>query len=260
MLFTQAGDVLVFLNNDVKLSRDWLSHMVLALEEEGSAIVGSKVFLKDLPGSLNHAGGLISYLGTGYDVGFGLRDHTPERKFYTGYVSGAALMIPRQLFRALGGFDESYFLYCEDVDLCWRAWLGGYKVLVQPKATAIHGLQSARSHPGYWMRLFNWHKNGAMNVLKNFETTQMLRGLLLHLVLQGARVISAIRWASPWRIIVILKADVRLLRNLRSIVVKRSLVQSSRKRSDRQLRELGVFMPISKTVISAKSMFLNRET
>lgn len=57
----------------------------------------------------------------------------------TSWASGAAMMIPTALYQALGGFDEeSFFLYCDDVDLSWRVRLAGYKIIFQPSAAAFH--------------------------------------------------------------------------------------------------------------------------
>lgn len=63
------------------------------------------------------------------------------------WVSGACFLARRQAYTSLGGFDESYFMYMEDVDLCWRAWRAGWKVAYEPAATAVHvqGISTARS-------------------------------------------------------------------------------------------------------------------
>jgi GT2 family glycosyltransferase len=67
----------------------------------------------------------------------------------TGWASGACMMIPRRLMRALGGFDsESFFLYCDDVDLSWRVRLAGFRILFQPSAVVFH--DKSLSVTGRW--------------------------------------------------------------------------------------------------------------
>jgi GT2 family glycosyltransferase len=150
--------------------------------------------------------------------------------------------VPRKLFAELNGFDESHFMYCEDVDLCWRAWLAGYVVLLQPAATMIHGFQSEKSTSSYWPRYYNWHKNSTVNAFKNFGPRLLLQGLLLHLVLRVARAIAAIRYGKPLGLITLLRADVWVLLNFRSIMVKRKHVQASRRITDRDLVERGLLV------------------
>ncbi len=58
--------------------------------------------------------------------------------FFTDWVSGGAFLIRKTLFEHLGGFDEEFFLYWEDVDLCRRAREKGFKVLIDPTAKVMH--------------------------------------------------------------------------------------------------------------------------
>lgn len=65
-------------------------------------------------------------------------DHNSIRE--VDWVSGAALFIRREVFDQLGGFDERFFMYCEDTDLCYRAWQAGYKVVYYPGPKIRHAI------------------------------------------------------------------------------------------------------------------------
>jgi GT2 family glycosyltransferase/SAM-dependent methyltransferase len=58
--------------------------------------------------------------------------------FDTPWASGACLTIPRKIYETLGGFDESFFMYCEDVDYSWRARANGFSVKICPRALFFH--------------------------------------------------------------------------------------------------------------------------
>ncbi|MBW4029548.1 MAG: glycosyltransferase [Acidobacteria bacterium] len=60
----------------------------------------------------------------------------------TSWASGACALMRREVFEATGGFDDdAFFLYCDDVDLSWRARLAGFRVIYEPRATCFHDKQ-----------------------------------------------------------------------------------------------------------------------
>jgi GT2 family glycosyltransferase len=72
----------------------------------------------------------------------------PEADIPLLFASGGAMLVERELFLAQGGFDPDYFLYHEDVDLGWRLWMGGHKVLRSSASVVFHrGGHSARTFP-----------------------------------------------------------------------------------------------------------------
>ena len=76
------------------------------------------------------------------------------REIEPDWVGGMFMMFPRQVFERLHGFDERYFLYYEDVDLCGRLQLAGYKVRVCPQAQVVHHAQRS-SHRS--LKYLRWH-------------------------------------------------------------------------------------------------------
>jgi N-acetylglucosaminyl-diphospho-decaprenol L-rhamnosyltransferase len=69
-----------------------------------------------------------------------------ERPFR--WLAGMCLMISSSAFEAVGGFDERYFLYCEDYDLCARLYISGYKLVLDPRSRVIHDAQRGSHRSG----------------------------------------------------------------------------------------------------------------
>jgi GT2 family glycosyltransferase len=74
--------------------------------------------------------------------------------FQTAWASGACLAIPRPVFETLGGFDDAFFMYCEDVDLSWRARAAGFSVQICPRALFLHGVTNRPHSPAVMRMVF----------------------------------------------------------------------------------------------------------
>ncbi|MCQ8278453.1 glycosyltransferase [Acetobacteraceae bacterium KSS8] len=134
------GRYLLFLNNDTEPMPGFLDALVRAIEAVPRAgLVGAKLLFPD--GRLQEAGGIIWQDGTGWNYGRNDDANRPEYATLrdTDYVSGAAMLLRRDLFEALDGFDPVFApAYYEDTDLAFRIRARGLRVLVQPSSLVIH--------------------------------------------------------------------------------------------------------------------------
>ena len=73
-------------------------------------------------------------------------------------ATGAALIIKKDIFKRLGGFDEDFFMLFEEDDLCWRTWILGYTVQLIPKAVVFHKSGALRSKKGNYRNLVPFQK------------------------------------------------------------------------------------------------------
>jgi GT2 family glycosyltransferase len=166
------GELLVFLNPDVLVTPDWLDILVRHMAEQPDAgIICPQTLYPDEVGLGARGLRLVSVPNAA--------DATPESQApslkpqasgvaETGAVPGAALMVRRAAWQALGGFDERYFLYWEDTDLCWRAWLLGWRVLEDLEAYVVH----ERGGSGGGAR---WDAERAKNALRTYLKTMRWR-------------------------------------------------------------------------------------
>lgn len=134
------GQYVYFLNNDTQVTAGWLDELVRTFDEfPGTGLAGSKLVYPD--GTLQEAGGIIWRDGSAWNFG---RNQDPSLPLYNyarevDYCSGASIMVPRELFDDLGGFDEHYLpAYCEDADLALKIRDLGYRVIYQPLSVVVH--------------------------------------------------------------------------------------------------------------------------
>ncbi len=134
------GEYLLFLNNDTQVMPGWMDALLQCFADEPSCgIAGSRLVYPD--GRLQEAGGWVFADGSAWTVGrFEDRNAPPYRyRRETDYVSGASLMIRREQFGAIGGFDERYApAYYEDTDLAFAVRAAGLKVFYEPNSIVVH--------------------------------------------------------------------------------------------------------------------------
>jgi N-acetylglucosaminyl-diphospho-decaprenol L-rhamnosyltransferase len=123
-------------------------------------------------------------------------DVDPDGPMEVDWVSGACFLARRDAFEAVGGFDESYFMYAEDVDLCWRLGRAGYGVSYAPAAAVTHiqGISTDR-HP---YRMILEHHRSLLRFA--FRTSEGWRKLLLPLVAVGAAVRTGLACLARFRV------------------------------------------------------------
>ncbi|WFC68447.1 glycosyltransferase [Achromobacter denitrificans] len=135
------GSYIFLLNNDTEVASGAIEALLDTFERWPTPVgmAGSKLLYPD--GSLQEAGGLVWNDGSAANLG---RMDDPEKHEYTyrrptDYISGAAIMLPRQLWMDLGGFDEHYLpAYCEDSDLAFRVRQAGYEVVYTADSEVVH--------------------------------------------------------------------------------------------------------------------------
>ena len=133
------GEFLVFLNNDTQVQPNWLEALLSCFEDPVVGLVGPKFVYED--GILQEAGAII--FQDGFAKRYGTLDNPLKPKYNykkeVDYVSGACMLLRRELWEKLGGFDEYLApAYYEDTDLAFCIRKLGLKVIYQPKAVSVH--------------------------------------------------------------------------------------------------------------------------
>lgn len=140
-----GAEAVFFVNNDVTLDAGTLARLERELEREGVGIVGPRVVFKDDPGRLWAAGGTLTWRQNLSSLdGNGAADGPRFRTVRdVDYVPGCALLASRETLEVAGLFDDAYFAYMEDVDLCLTAREHGLRSVMVGEVRARHGASRA---------------------------------------------------------------------------------------------------------------------
>lgn len=134
---------LLFLNNDTEVLPGWLQPLLETIGKENVGAVGSKLLFPD--GSIQHAGvviieqtGKTSLLPRHAFIRENPESTPPNEAKRFQAVTAACMLVEKRIFHDAGGFDESYWNGCEDVDLCFKLRQLGKKIIYDPRSTVIH--------------------------------------------------------------------------------------------------------------------------
>jgi GT2 family glycosyltransferase len=138
------GEVIALLNNDAEAHPNWLESLWDALQRHPEAgMAASKILLYDRRSIINSAGDFYRLDGVPGNRGVWEEDRGQyDREEYVFGACGGAAAYRKAMLEEIGLFDEDMFMYCEDVDLAWRAQIAGYRCVYTPKAIAYHRLSA----------------------------------------------------------------------------------------------------------------------
>ncbi|MGE4457046.1 MAG: glycosyltransferase [Arcobacteraceae bacterium] len=182
-----SGKYIHLLNNDTQVQKKWLSSLIELIESNDNiGMVGSKLVYPD--GRLQEAGGIIWNDASGWNYGKLGDPSKPEYNYVkeVDYISGASIMIKKDLWNQIGGFDERYApAYYEDTDLAFEVRRHGYEVMLQPKSLIVHfegishGTDTGTGIKAYQIKnkekFINKWKDELTNQFKNSEDVFLAR-------------------------------------------------------------------------------------
>ncbi len=148
----QGFKLFVIANMDTKFDHYWLRELVKAVNTgEQVGIAQSKILLYPKNKEewnnplINSSGNIMHFLGFGFTSDYGKKDYAINSRLISGYASGCSLIIKKQVLDKTGGYDEEYYMYHDDIELCWRAKLAGYKIALAPDSRVFHKYEFSRS-------------------------------------------------------------------------------------------------------------------
>lgn len=156
--FRQAsGEWFCVMNPDIRLPTNPFPVMIEEIERRQGAVIAPMTTspLGECEDSVRRFPTLLSLAAKAFGAGDGRYPYAPgDDTFAADWVGGMFMLFRADEFRRLNGFDEGFFLYYEDVDICVRVWKTGGRVLACPKASVVHAAQRTSRRQARYMR---WH-------------------------------------------------------------------------------------------------------
>ena len=179
-----TGDYLALLNNDAVAHPSWLAEAVTFLEGHPRAACAASKILRDDRRTIDYAGGELSFYGHGFAKDNKALDPGGEQApRQTLFASGGAMVVRRDVYEALGGFDDWYFAFFEDVDFGWRLWLAGHEVHYVPASVVYHRHHGTIERFGYPRERYLLERNALATIYKNYGEESLGKALPGSLVL-----------------------------------------------------------------------------
>jgi GT2 family glycosyltransferase len=155
------------------------------------------------------------------------------------------MLLRRAAFETVGGFDESYFAYFEDADLCWRLWLRGYTVRFQPAARVLHAYGGSttdgRLSP---FRIKHCQANRLQNMTKHLEVSTFIGAFPASLAYDSLRLVQLVSAGRLRAARALIAGTAAFFKMFKHAVNERRRCQTGRVRSDRELLQLGALVDI----------------
>ena len=187
-----SGDVLVFLNNDMRVEPTLVARLVDGLGGD-TACTGARVMSWDGQ-RIDFVRGTASFEARGFQELYQQRYHAGMQLADSFFPNGGAFAVTRAAYDDAGGFDPRLFAYYDDLDLGWRLRAAGYTIRTVPDAVAYHRHgATVRTQPGAHKRWL-MERNALWIALRNYDDDALSRVAPALLLLAGLRVAQNLTW------------------------------------------------------------------
>lgn len=230
----------LILDNDTKVTKDWLFYLMDGMKRTGGAICTSRVLFYDNPDTIHSDGGYAHYVGSmillnGFRKLSDAGGNMEIREL--GAAGTVSMLIDKEKIKKGGSFDEDYYIYLNDFEFTLRTRLSGEKIYSVPQSIVYHkGGSEGQSFRGTGqypaMRAFYIFRNRWFTILKLYSLKTIVLCLPALLVYEASLAIMA---AMKGLVFEYLKAAGSLMMNLPNVIKKRKAVKKIREISDGEL-------------------------
>ena len=229
-LINITEDLLILINNDVEVTKNWLEPIINEFKSDSSLIAAQPKILdfnnKKYFEYAGAGGGFIDQLGYPYCRGRifntiekDMGQYNDIKKIF--WATGACLIIKNNEFKKLNGFDENFFAHQEEIDLCWRIQLTGGTIKYIGNSTVYHVGGATLSNLNPTKTFYNF-RNSLLMLVKNIKSSKVYTILLIRLLLDGIAGLHFLIQGKWKHTLAIIKAHLSFYRLLPIYINKKS--------------------------------------
>ncbi len=195
-----SADYFVLLNNDVEVTHNWIEPIITLMEADKKIAACQPKILSEKNKQFfeyaGAAGGWIDKFGYPFARGRIFENIELDNGQYEDvqpcfWATGAAMFVRSTVFKQLNGFDEYFFAHQEEIDLCWRMQLSGYKIYVQPKSVVYH-LGGGTLPKGNSKKTYLNFRNNLIMIYKNTYGVSLFVKIYVRLMLDAIAAYKAL--------------------------------------------------------------------
>ena len=215
-----TADYYVLLNSDVEVTPEWISPVIELMESDPLiAACQPKILAYSDRTRFEYAGASGGWIDNfGYPFMRGRIFDTCEKDngqyneaVSCFWASGAALFVKAKLYHATGGFDEYFFAHQEEIDLCWRLQIAGYKIFIQPAAVVYH-VGGGTLPKGDSRKVFLNFRNNLVMLYKNLPWQKALWKVPVRMLLDALAAWRALSGGDLGYFVALMKAHLHFIK------------------------------------------------
>lgn len=231
-VFKQAYEVCILLNPDTVADHNMIKNLlrvyVSKKEKEKIGFIQPLLLLHDQPNLINSSGNPIHFLGFGYAGNYLKNKQIIKADARVLSATGGAALVTKNFFLDTGGFDRSFFMYCEDQSMSWQGLIFGYKHYLAHNSIVYHKYKFNRNKK----KLFYAERNRLIMIAENYALKTIC--LLLPVLIINELLMLVYALLHGWLLLKV-KSYFSFCKQLKTIKAKRKLVQNKRVITDREI-------------------------
>ena len=189
------SDLFILINNDAYLEASCINELLSSIEEfDNVGISGPKIFYKHKPEIIWQSGGFFKKIKMGISVKDKNKEFKKTKKKFNDvdFVSGCIMLLNKKMLEKIGLFDENFFFYGEDLDICLRAKKLGFRVIYNSEATSWHNIKEITKTRTSPFVLENLSKSYALIAKKHYPNLIVYSSLIFLLLYTPFRMLQII--------------------------------------------------------------------